>query len=555
MAETKLKLRKKLYGKKNMTEDQVHDYIMEMPNEVVDRFMFSNPWQYDADTGEKRGASTDAGDSLDYEADDDKIREALQKECWEKFRKSPQVDTAVRGLVGRLCGYGFGIWSDIYSIQSVIEEIEEDPRNRLYHFMPKYVGRSLVEGELFLLFTCHEDGFIEIDFIDPSVISGSMDYGIIFHPDKSFMPLFYNIRYDNGSGEQDHLIPSIYIAHYPYLVEEARKNDNFSEENTQGSKSSAEIFKEFGGYYRFVVSWNRGFLTRRSISYLRTTLQWIEHYENLKKYEIDHKKAAGAYLWTFCFEDRQAFKLWHSLSDTQKRETGIMSKITPGGRLILPPGMSLDVKNPQLPRISDEDKDIMQMIISGLNEPADVTTGSSTAPFASVKASRGPMSDRISDEVEWLHRFLRFDFWGSVFFLRHKLGKMKRHFIVDEAVGWDDNQEPIIKKVKRKPEKLIEISSPVSEVDEIESRARAFLGVKHGSLLDTLGIPGAEVAKRLGFSNYKKLRLRRETEKATMSELISNIDAEMVQEKTESEPSPKKVQRPTLKKRKKKEAD
>ena len=67
------------------------------------------------------------------------------------------------------------------------------------------------------------------------------------------------------------------------------------------------ICKKLGGYNRFIVAWDRGFLTRRALSYLRTVVEWLNHYETLKKYEIDHKKSCGAYAWTFVFEDVKAF--------------------------------------------------------------------------------------------------------------------------------------------------------------------------------------------------------------------------------------------------------
>ena len=72
--------------------------------------------------------------------------DALQLECWNKFHRNPQINTSVRGLQGRLTGRGFETTSEIRKVQEVIEEIELDPRNRLYNFWPKYVGRSNVEG-------------------------------------------------------------------------------------------------------------------------------------------------------------------------------------------------------------------------------------------------------------------------------------------------------------------------------------------------------------------------------------------------------------------------
>ncbi len=106
----------------------------------------------------------------------------------------------------------------------------------------------------------------------------------------------------------------------------------------------------------------------------------------------------------------------------------------------------------------------------------------------------------------------------------------------------------IFEYIKKKPEFLVDIAYPTSELADAESRARAFLGVKHGSTYDTLGIPNAEIAKKMGFGNYKKLRLQQETEKSRYPELITTVDDEGVQERTEAEPGKKR-----LIKRKKKE--
>jgi len=64
---------------------------------------------------------------------------------------------------------------------------------------------------------------------------------------------------------------------------------------------------------------------------MRTTIEWANHYENLKRYEIDHKKSSGSYLWVFSFEDPKAFKTWLSLSPEDRAKTGVYQKKTPGG--------------------------------------------------------------------------------------------------------------------------------------------------------------------------------------------------------------------------------
>jgi len=399
-----------------LSGDELRQAILDIPDEVFEHIQMAMPWQPGV-LREGRDVDADGAplksDTLKDENPD--TREKLQQECWYLFNKNPQVSTSVRGVSGRITGMGFEATSEIWEIQEVLEDIEYDPRNRLYYYWPRYVARAVVEGELFLVLTCHLDGFIEVDFLDPSAINdskGDENSGIIFHPNKKLFPLFYCIRFTDMNGQEyDEQIPSINIARYPDLVGLIKNHKDFDRSIQKRSIAKQPFFgkkrpfHKMGGYYRFVVAWDRGFLTRRAVSYLRTVLEWLNHYELLKKYEIDHKKSCGAYAWVFTFEDVRAFKLWVSLSDEERKKTALMEQIIPGSKLFVPPGMKVDAKNPNLPKISGQDTDIMEMATSGWNEAADVTTGTVKGTYASVNATRGPMSDRTSDEVADFDRF------------------------------------------------------------------------------------------------------------------------------------------------------
>jgi hypothetical protein len=541
-----------------LTHDEFVTALDDIPDEVLARISFSAPWQ--SSSSSTSGHEEDADgfpigsakkDSVSYD------RDQLQQECFSKFHTNPHVNTSVRGIVGRLTGLGFGTSCGlVQKIQEAIEEIELDPRNRLYNFWPKFIGRYNIEGELFLCLTVHLDGFVEVDFIDPGVVAygGDANSGIIYHPNKPMMPLFYNIR-KTGEDEQrrtggavkDKLseqIPSIFIARYPDLVRLAAKHKDYSLSLQGNSKSKAQKFKKTGGYRKFIVGWDRGFMTRRAVSYLRTVLEWLNHYETLKKYEIDHKKASGSYVWVFSFEDIKAFRTWLSLSDDEKRKTAVGAKLTPGGRLILPPGMTVAAVSPTLPQIKDEDTDIMQLVASGLNEPEDVLTGTSKGTFSSVKATRGPFSDRTSDEIAYFDRFLRHDFWGSIFFLKSVVSEFETHFKVKRAVRFE-NKKPIFKTVKKRPELLIQISYPVSDVIDMESRAKSLLGVKHGPMAEQLGVSNKWVAERIGVGNYDQARLDKATEDELYPELEyeAGVDAESTQEKKLEKPKVKNAEK------------
>jgi len=521
---------------KQITLDDIPEEYLEAMAREFPVINMGTPWQYDADTGRPRGDMDSDGFSPGTPGKDDSTmtREVLQEECWLKFQRTPQVNTAIRGLTGRLAGYGFEISSDIQEIQDVIEETELDPRNRLYNFWPKYVARSFIEGELRLCATVHDDGFIEIDFIDPVCVqSGQVEGGIIYHPYKTSMPLIYCIK--DSTRDIDEQIPSIFIARYPELMAVAKKQRGFDGTSLANNRSSKPKFKKIGGFKRFIIEWDKGYITKRNIGHVRTILEWLNYWENLKKYEIDHKKSSGSYLWAFQFTDIRSWIEWLRMSDADKRKTGIAAPKTPGGSLVLGPNMDVKVLNPNLPNISDSDTDILQQVTSGLNEPADVSSGTSKGTFASVKESRGPMSDRTSDEINYFEKFLRHDFWGGVFFLKSQVSSFPETFKVEEAVTFK-NREPKFAKKDRRPELLIDINFPTSETNDAEARSRAFFGSKHASLHDTAGIPLSELTRKMGFGNFRRLRLQYETEKKMYPDLPLAIDAEGIQERMQAEP-------------------
>ncbi len=541
-----------------MENQEITEFIQEIPDEVLERMQFSAPWQYDSGQ-----TATHDGDgfSSDISAFNRLSHEQLQQECWNKLHLNPQINTAVRGHAGRLAGNGFECVSYFPEINKVLRETTIDFRNRLYNFWPKYVARAYAEGELFLMLTVHADGFCEVDFVDPSNIGGTGDdgTGIIFHPTKTQMPLFYNVRYKNSAGMEDwEQIPSVFIARAPDLAKSVMKHQDYDRKRQSQSRTMSRraSFKKMGGYDRFIVGWDKGFVTRRAVSYLRTTLVWLNHYENLKKYEIDHKKSSGAYLWVFKIVDAKSYKIWLSLSDEDRKKTGIMSKKTPGGSLVLPPGMEVECKNPNLSSITDQDGDILGMATSGLNEPEDVTTGKSSGTFASVKASRGPMSDRTADEIAYFERFLKYDFWGSILYIRSVVDKsFPRTFKKREAVSFNKSQKAVFKDVEYFAEELVDINFPVSETIDVESRARGYMGVKHGPLAESLGMNNERIARQMGINGFGRMRLDKATEDETFPELEYNVDAETLQENIQSgnvptKGDPKKTKTKTVKEKK-----
>ena len=566
-------------GGDSLMNDAVAKSILELPDEAISRLQFTIPLFNSQPIVDSDGFTAMTTDDLSEFPQ-------LQQECLNKFGNSPQISSYIRDYKGKLTGWGFGFYSKIEAIQHVIDTVMDDQRNDMWINFPKFIARAEIEGELFLMFTVHTDGFVEIDFIDPKNISsgGDNSSGIIFHPVKQTFPMFYCMSYntrEKGSKNEKPktiLVPSINLAYYPELEKDCVDHPDYHKSKLTMSKATGKgsaRFKEIGGYYRFIVSWDQGYFTKRNASHIKSTLSWVNQYEELKQYEIDHKKSSGSYLWVISIESIKDFKEWLALTDEERAKTGIMQPKSPGGTLILPPGMKLDVMNPTLPQISDSDTDIMQMIMSGLQTTQDTMMGDYRSTYAAVKAAQGPQSDRTNDELSYFGRYLQFHFWRGILFLKSQVDKkFKLEYTIEETIGFKDGESKT-KKLKREAYQLVDISFPVSKLEDIESTAKALLGSKHGSVIDSLGIPRAEVATRLGFPNYPTLRKRKATEDDYYPETITVLEAEMeqadkadgAQEKKESDksadksgepkangstkkPTTDKVKKPTTKKKK-----
>jgi len=182
-----------------------------------------------------------------------------------------------------------------------------------------------------------------------------------------------------------------------------------------------------------------------------------------------------------------------------------------------------------------------------LNEPEDVLQGHSRSTYAGIKAGRGPMSDRTADEIAYFERFLKYDLWDNIFYLRSKLTDFKYYHKVREAYMFSKDGEPQFRNRRRKACQLVDICFPTSELVDYEARAKGLMGTKHGPVTEVLGIPYREVAKRMGFANYGKSRLEFATEKEKYPELIYTLDAESLQEQAEGESLGENTSKPAAK--------
>lgn len=529
-----------------MNDAEFNKAIDEMPDDVLKSIAASMPWS--TVMGGETEVVDEDGFPLSSPAGSIQNFHELQEICWNKFLDNPQINSHVRDFMGNLTGYGFFMDSPNGDIAALMKTIIEDPRNSLYKNMSKFVARSEAEGELFLCLTLHTDGFVEVDFWSPRSLrkSGYKNSGIFFHKTKANFPLYYDFHLSDNevSGtsvlSDNVVIPSINIAYFPEYANYYKQysGNAITEKNLKFSRSGSNKYKKLGGFKRFIIEWDRGYFTTRNVSHIRTTIVWMNHYENLKKWEIDHKKSSGSYLWVASIEDAKSFRTWLKLTEEQRQNTGLFAKKKPGGTLVLPPGIKLECINPNLPKISDADTDIMGMVISGLNKPEDMVTGATKgSTFSGVKASRGPAADRIQDHIAYFDRFLRFDFWRPIFLLHSKVTSFKLEYMVEEVVDFK-NKKPVKKRVKKFAHDLVSIEYPVSEVSNMQDKASALLGVKHPSVAEVLGIPNEVIARKLGIGNYRKHRLQRATEEENFPDLPTTSELEMLQEKAGEPKSP-----------------
>jgi hypothetical protein len=148
----------------------------------------------------------------------------------------------------------------------------------------------------------------------------------------------------------------------------------------------------------------------------------------------------------------------------------------------------------------------------------------------------------MSDEIAYFERFLKYEFWSAIFYMRSKVTRFASKFKVREATSFDEKGKPQFETVSKAPEHLVDVSFPTSEVIDYEARAKGLLGTKHGPVGEQIGIPSSEVARRMGFGGYGRLRLQKATEDERYPELVysAGVDAESVQETVEGEPGKKK---------------
>jgi hypothetical protein len=522
-----------------LTFDERLEVLEKLDDEQLQNYTFSlisNPQRPDIDPVTLPDYSTGYGLDSNFQE--------LQKELLQKYFNNPQISSTTRDYIGRMTGHGFSVYSDVQEVDEKLKWIFNDYRNRLHTMLPKFAGRAFVQGELFLVLTIHSDGFVEVDMMSPETLDrvGYSGSGKILHPQKPAMPLAYQFEFEdnNGSGmNRKEIIPSIFVARYPELDAVLKDTTEYKSSVAVKPEKTTGKFKELK-YNKFVVEWDKGLLTSRNISHIASVLTYINYHEALKRLGIDFKKSVSTYVWAVEIDDPKAFRQWLSLSDEEKAATGIMARKEAGSTIILPPSMKLKAMNPQLPKLSGDDQDVLLQVMSGLNVSDDSLMGTSGRNKSGLSETHGTQSDRTSDEIASFERFLRWDLFGNILYLISKVDKsFKYEYKLKKVVDFK-NKKPVKRFVAYTAPELVEFTFPTSQNQAFGDRVSGYLGVKHGDLSSSLGIPKSVIAKELGLSSYEELRKQAAEEEDKYPELVPYEDQESVQEKNEAEPARKK---------------
>jgi hypothetical protein len=466
--------------------------------------------------------------------EDEWDRTAINDAAWDKYIKDAFVGSAIDRLAGRVAGRNFGITSHVYEIQEFIDELVESPINELYSSYLGQVTRKMVEYELFLRCTIHDDGFTEFDVIEPKDINGDTGlayHGIVPHKTKATLPTWYRVRKSispKDKTQEYELIPSIYHTYMPDLAKMYTEKDLQTCNATPVPVNDilSKRSKGFVKYGQYVLSWKHGVKEiLRNVSKLRTIFEPLEDYKQNKRWRSDYMKALTSYFIFYEFEDKMAWYRWQALSKEKKAETGLLQPLRPADRLLLPPGVKGTIQSPNLPKLSGDDEDLLKWMATAANTPYDIFASDSKGPtYASTKSSRPFYMDYINDWQSTTEMFYVMDFFRFAFWVKSKLDKrFKFMYPVEICTGFKE-KKPVFETKKIPVYKLISCNFPISQETALDTVANGVLGSKRGDLTWHLGISKEMQAKKLGIQDYRiELKKRAEEENTYPDDLVSNV--------------------------------
>lgn len=451
-----------------------------------------------------------------------------QVACWELFRTFGPINAAISSKSDSVAGSGFDAYSDNLEIKAFLKELIYGHHNRIDMRATGWMIRMLAEVEIFLLLSVEmppkvkskrksplaaEKPRVVIRTLEPSRIGEGQASGLILNPEDATQTLFYN--YKSSAGEE--IIPDINIAYNPELEKLVAKELGDGSK-LKRSKGQGPEFKELK-YRRYIIHWKNltGILEyERDTPAIASVLEFANLYKNAVKWDLDFKKAQSAYAIVFKFDDTPAGKvlsrLWEAMTPEQKAATGLTNPIKPGDRVFLKPGMTLEVKSPQLQKLSGSNQDLIDLVGAGARTPMDLFQGQASGmPFAQVKASRSPLEMEI-DNLQWkFGNFFKYGILRACFFLESVFNGFPDTFQIDDISEVVDGN-PKIEKVDVEPVELVNLTFPLVKFESDPlNKVQSFLGSQHGGLKQ-IGVSDEEIARSMGVRDLSRQKRKKKLE-------------------------------------------
>ena len=469
--------------------------------------------------------------------------------CWEKYWYSPHVRMGMDTLVDWTCGAGFEVFSDNYEINEFLFDLFYSRRNKLWDGVCEWMLNMVVGGELFLLIILDAKGDIRVRVLeDAAIVGGNDGTGIIVDPDDPTQNLFYFIKYGTNYMTRrikdiaiDELIPDVNILWNPELLKRAEGIMGFDLSKTERSKPqvSKSKFKDFGGYYRFILPWKNLLGMKnltRATSPLCSIMEPLNLYYDGIRWLLDYVKACTSYANILDFADTPAGAIaiaaWRKMTKAEKEETGYTKIKHPGATLITPPGVAYKTEAPILPTMSGNLKDLINMVSAGLGIPVDISQGDTAqSTFASVKMTRNPLVIKTENLQAKKANFVKYEFCRLALHIKAVMSSSFHYqYTIDEVVDFVEGK-PIIKKVDRDAYRLVKVALPDISLYDDPNKANLWFGSKHAGAYGHLGLSQEDVAKKFSVDDLDRQRRKAALEQHRYGKRATSLDMESKLEK------------------------
>lgn len=517
-------------------------------------YLAATPWQDPDNIIQRSSTVTELIDLFPSQADyksakptDLNWRE-LQKQSYVRYRTFGPLNASVNSKADYVAEAGFSIYSDIYEINLFLNDLVYSFRNKLYFRAVGWMIRMQSEGEIFVLVALDEAGTATLRICEPDQMGQADDKGLIPDPEDITQTLFYKYY---GSGKEELIPDARFILEPDYMKERAKPvidktpKEKFTELTTGGSQ-----FKKVGGYRRFILHWKNltGVLEYlRDTTSLSTVLEWINLYVKSLKWAVDHKRAISAYTWAFEFGDtptgKVAWHVWNKMTVAERKATGLTEPFSPGSKVFCFPGLALKAYSPQIPSLSGSNQDLLNMAGAGARTPTDLWQGDSAGmPYASVKATRSPLTAEIENLQSKFGKFFRYEllrvcftaklaFGGKIISPTGKKVKLPPTYkiqwptsIVNGTATFEEKDDELCNAVK--------FTFPTVKLIENPSEdANACFGSKHLGL-QNVGVSDETLAKRFGIDDLSRERRKKLIEEQEFGKAITGPQGETQVEQT-----------------------